>query len=132
MKTNLRLLLAVLVLLGGAVHLKLSLDDYGTSDIIKLFAVNAAASALVAAYLALRDDPVGVLGAAAVSAGTLLAFGLSRVGDGILEFREQGFNPSPDAAATVAFEVLALLLALYLLATSGAVKQLRSRSASPA
>ena len=47
---------AVLVLAGGAIHLQLNLDDYGNDDILTAFALNAAASALVAAYLVLRDD----------------------------------------------------------------------------
>jgi len=106
----LRLAGAVLVLIGGAVHLKLNLDDYGTEDIGRTFALNAGASALAAAYLVLRNDILGPLAGIAVSAGTLIAFGLSRQGDGILDFREVGFNPSPDAAITVAAEGLALML----------------------
>lgn len=101
---------AALVLLGGAVHLKLNLDDYGTEDIGRTFALNAGVSAMVAAYLVLRDDILGPLAGIAVSVGTLLAFTLSRVGDGILDFRETGFNPAPDSAVTVAAEVAALLV----------------------
>ena len=41
----LRLVGAVLVLAGGAIHLKLNLDDYGNDDILRAFALNAAASA---------------------------------------------------------------------------------------
>ena len=106
----LRLLGAVLVLIGGAVHLKLNLDDYGTEDIARTFAANALVSALVAAYLVLRDDIVGPLAGIAVSVGTLIGFGLSRQGDGILDFRETGFNPSPEAALTVVVEVLAVIV----------------------
>jgi len=106
----LRLVGAVLVLIGGAVHLKLNLDDYGTEDIARTFAINAGASALVAAYLVLRDDILGPLAGIAVSLGTLIAFGLSRQGEGILDFRETGFNPSPDAAVTVVVEALALVV----------------------
>ena len=106
----LRLVGAVLVLIGGAVHLKLNLDDYGTEDIARTFAINAGASALVAAYLVLRDDILGPLAGIAVSVGTLIAFGLSRQGEGILDFRETGFNPSPDAAVTVVVEALALVV----------------------
>ena len=47
----LRLVGAVLVLAGGTIHLELNLDDYGNDDILMAFALNAAASALVAAYL---------------------------------------------------------------------------------
>ncbi|MEO6317677.1 MAG: hypothetical protein ABIP36_02735 [Acidimicrobiales bacterium] len=106
----LRLVGAVLLLIGGAVHLKLNLDDYGTEDISRTFAINAGASALVALYLLLRNDILGPLAGIAVSVGTLIGFGLSRQGDGILDFREVGFNPSPDAAVTVAVEALAIVV----------------------
>ena len=113
----LRLVGAVLVLAGGAVHLKLNLDDYGNDDILKAFALNAAASALVAAYLVLRDDVVGPLAGIALSVGSLGAFAMSRRGDGVLDFREVGWNPSPEAVLTVAVEVAAVAaLALVLLA----------------
>jgi hypothetical protein len=114
----LRLLGAALLLAGGAVHLQLSFDDYGSRDIDRTFAVNALASALVAGYLALRRDPVGPLAGLAVSAGTLVAFALSRTGDGLLDFRATGLEPSPQAvvalvaeAAAIVVLVLALLLA---------------------
>ena len=106
----LRLVGAVLVLLGGAIHLKLNLDDYGNDDILKAFALNAAASALVAAYLVLRDDIVGPIAGLAVSIGSLGAFAMSRRGDGILDFREVGWNPSPEAVLTVVVEVAAVLV----------------------
>jgi hypothetical protein len=107
----LRLIGAVLVLAGGALHLKLQLvDDYGPLDIRRSFALNAAVSGLVAAYLVLRDDVVGPLAGIAVSVGTLLAFGLSRTGDGILEFREVGWNPAPEAVLTVVVEVAAIVV----------------------
>ena len=104
----LRLAGAVLVLAGGAVHLKLNLDDYGNDDILMAFALNAVASALVAAYLVLRDDVVGPIAGIGLSVGSLLAFTMSRRGDGILDFREVGWNPSPEAALTVAVELAAL------------------------
>lgn len=105
----LRLLGAVLVLIGGAVHLKLNLDDYGTEDIARTFAVNAGVSALVAAYLVLRDDIIGPLAGIAVTVGTLIGFALSRQGDGILDFRETGFE-APYSLLTVVLEVLALIV----------------------
>ena len=104
----LRLAGAVLVLAGGVIHLKLNLDDYGNDDILMAFALNAGASALVAAYLALRDDVVGPIAGIGLSVGSLLAFTLSRRGDGILDYREVGWNPSPEAALTVAVELAAL------------------------
>lgn len=123
----LRLAGAVLVLIGGAVHLKLNLDDYGTEDIALAFALNAVASALVAAYLVLRDDILGPLAGIGVSLGTLIAFTLSRRGEGILDFREVGWNPSPEAAITVATEVVALgVLALAALEARRATSSPRS------
>lgn len=123
---TLRLAGAALVLLGGGVHLKLQLDEYGTEDIGRTFALNAIVSGLVAAYLVLRSDIVGPLAGIAVSAGTLIGFTLSRVGDGILDFRETGFD-APYAELTVATEVAAVVvLAVAALATWRATSSPRS------
>ena len=103
----LRLVGAVLVLAGGAIHLELNLDDYGTDDILLAFALNAAASAVIAAYLVLREDRIGPLAGLALTAGSLAALVMSRRGDGILDFREVGWNPSPEVVLTVAVEVAA-------------------------
>ena len=105
----LRLVAAGLVLVGGAVHLKLQLDEYGTEDIGRTFALNAIASGLVVVYLVLRRDVLGPLAAIAVSAGTLVGFTLSRVGDGLLDFRERGFD-APYSLLTVVTEGLALVV----------------------
>nr|MBA2281377.1 hypothetical protein [Acidimicrobiia bacterium] len=59
---------ALLVLVGGALHLRLAFDEYGTDAIIRTFALNALVSGLVVAYLALRADPIGPLVGIAVSA----------------------------------------------------------------
>ena len=125
----LRLVGAVLVLAGGAIHLKLNVDDYGNDDILRAFALNAAASALVAAYLVLRDDVVGPIAGLAVSIGSLGAFVMSRRGDGILDFREVGWNPSPEAALTVVVEVLAVIvLSLALIEMRGRATERVARS----
>ena len=111
---TLRLAGAVLVLIGGAMHLKLNFDDYGNDDIIRAFALNAAASAVVAAYLALRDDLLGPLAGIALSLGSLVAFGLSRRGDGLLDFREVGWtNPAPEAVITLVAEGLAVVVLAF-------------------
>ena len=104
----LRLVGAGLVLVGGAVHLKLQLDEYGTEGIGRTFALNAIASGLVVLYLVLRRDLIGPLAAIVVSAGTLVGFALSRVGDGLLDFRERGFD-APYSLLTVVTEALALV-----------------------
>lgn len=107
----LRLCGAALLLLGGAIHLWLNLDDYGTEDIGRAFAANAGVSALVAAYLVLRDDWIGPVAGIAVSAGSLGAFVLSRQSEGVLGFSESSYtNPSPEALLTVLAEVLAIVV----------------------
>ena len=121
----LRLLGAVLVLAGGAIHLWLNLDDYGNGDILKAFALNAAASALVAAWLVIRDDVLGPIAGLALSVGSLGAFAMSRRGDGILDFREVGWNPSPEAVITVAVEAAAIVVLTL------ALVQMRLATSSP-
>jgi drug/metabolite transporter (DMT)-like permease len=111
----LRLLGAALLLAGGAIHLELNLDDYGNDDILMAFALNAAASAVVAAYLVLRDDRIGPLAGLALTLGSLGALLLSRRGDGILDFREVGWNPSPEVALTVGVEVAATFVLVAIL-----------------
>ena len=122
----LRLVAAILVLAGGAVHLKLNLDDYGNDDILLAFALNAAASALVAAYLVLRDDLVGPIAGLGLSIGSLAAFTMSRRGDGLLDFREVGWNPSPEAVVTVAVELAAVVVLVALLLVRSATSSPRS------
>jgi hypothetical protein len=106
----LRLAGAVLLLVGGAIHLELNLDAYGNDAILKAFALNAAGSALVAAYLVLRDDRLGPVLGLALSIGSVLAFAMSRRGDGILDFREVGWNPAPEAVLTLVVEVAAIVV----------------------
>jgi hypothetical protein len=121
----LQLLGAAFLLTGGAVHLQLSFDDYGSRDIDRTFAINALVSALVAGYLALRRDPVGPLAGIAVSAGTLVAFALSRTGDGILDFRATGLEPSPQAVIALVAEAAAIVVLV------GALLLARRHPASP-
>ena len=106
----LRLAGAALLLVGGAIHLELNLDAYGNDAILRAFALNAAASASVAAYLVLRDDRLGPVLGVALSVGSVVAFALSRRGDGILDFREVGWNPAPEAVLTVVVEVAAIVV----------------------
>ena len=58
----------------------------------------------MAAYLVLRDDMLGPLAGFGLSAASLVAFSLSRSGDGILDFREVGLVPRPYSLLTVAVE----------------------------
>jgi hypothetical protein len=101
----LRLTGAILLLIGGALHLQLHLDDYGTRTIGRGFLLNAAASALVAAYLVLRTDRLGLLAGIGLSLATLATFILTRTGDGFLNFHDTGLNPAPQALLTVLTEL---------------------------
>jgi hypothetical protein len=111
----LRLGAATLLLAGGAVHLQLHLDGYATERIGWSFVANASLSALGAAYLVLRRDRIGPVAGLVLSIGSLLALLLTRVGDGLLGFRETGLNPAPEAAMTLVTEALAVLLLIVLL-----------------
>jgi hypothetical protein len=69
------------------------------------------ASACMAAAILLAIGGPGWLRwfAAALSAGSIVAFALSRT-TGLLGFTERGWQPAPQAAISVAAEVLAVLL----------------------
>lgn len=109
---------AVAVLTGGFLHAELALDSYGNDDLITLFLLNAIGSAVVAAWLAYDRRPWPVLAGLGLSTASLLAFGLSRVGDGVVGFRGVGLDPSPEAGLTLAAEgVAVVLLAVALVAS---------------
>ena len=98
---------AVGVLAGGVLHVRLGFDDYGTQDLVTVFFLNGVGSALVAAWIAYDRRPYPLLGGLGISIVSLLAFGLSRRGDGVLGFRGVGLDPSPDVALTLLAEVVA-------------------------
>ncbi len=107
---NLRIASAAAVLLGGALHARLAFDSYGTTDLITLFFLNAIGSAFVAAWIAYDRTPFSLTAGLGVSTVSLLAFALSRVGDGVVGFRGVGLEPAPDALLTIVAEGLAMLL----------------------
>jgi len=76
---------AALILGGGAIHLKLYFDSY-------------------------RDFPNANLGRS-----FLLTFALSRTSNGIFDFTETGFNPSPEAVLSLVFEIGAAVVLIGLL-----------------
>lgn len=106
--TLLRTAGALAVLAGGGLHAKLALESYGTADLITLFFMNAIGSALVAAWMVYDRGPFPLLAGLGVSTVSLLAFGLSRVGDGVVGFRGIGLEPGPEALATLVAEGAAL------------------------
>jgi len=117
-----RLAAAVLVLAGGAVHVSLAFDGYGSPDLIDAFYLNGAVSAVVAAWLVLSSGVAAPLAGLGLTAGSLIGFGLSRIGDGTLGFRATGLDPSPEAALTLMVEVAALV-ALALVARTAWIRR---------
>lgn len=102
-----RILAAVLVLAGGAVHLDLWRDGYkGIPYIGPLFLVNVMASVVVAAGLVLVRARLVLLAGAGLAVGSLSALVMSRT-VGLLGFMEPGWTT--DAMRTVAAEVGALV-----------------------
>jgi plastocyanin len=115
----LRYLGAVLLLIGGLVHLQLYFDgyrDFPNENLGRSFLLNAVASVVVASLLFLRRDALVRLAAVSIAAGTLVAFALSRTGDGIFGFTESGLNPSPQASIALFTEIAAIAVLLASLA----------------
>jgi hypothetical protein len=113
-----RVLAAVLVLIGGYIHLKLYFDGYRDipdANLGRSFLLNAAAALVVAvALVAWRTVWSLVAGLILVNA-TLIGFGLSRTSRGIFGFTESGFKPSPEATISVIVEIGAATVLIALL-----------------
>jgi hypothetical protein len=107
---RLRVAASVALLAGGALHARLAFGSYGTRDLITLFFVNGIGSALVAGWMLYARSPLPLFAALGISAVSLAAFGLSRVGGGVIGFRGVGLEPSPDALLTLVSEGVAMLL----------------------
>jgi hypothetical protein len=104
---------AALIAVGGYVHLCLYRHGYKTIPKIGAgFLLNVIASALIAVALLVRRDALIRLAGIGLSSGTLLLFGLTRTPAGLFNFREVGFQPSPQAPIAFAVETTALLLLL--------------------
>ena len=133
--TPLRLAAAAAVLVGGLVHLQLYFDgyrDFPNDNLGRSFLANGVASAVLAAALVVRRDILIRLAAIGVSAGTLIAFALSRTDSGIFGFSESGLRPSPQAALTLVTEILAIvLLAASFVPRIGAGRDLEMRIVAP-
>ena len=105
-----RLLGAVLLLAGGAVHTWLAFDEFGTEDLAAVFFLNGAASAVVAAIIALGRGPFAPVAGMGVSVVSLAAFAVSRIGDGVFGFRGRGLDPVPEGPLTLLFEGAAVVV----------------------
>lgn len=107
----LRIAAAAAILVGGLVHLDLYFDGYrAIPDIGRSFLLNAIASGLIATAVAARQEWFVRFAGIGVAVGTIVAFILSRQGDGLFDFREQGFNPAPQAGLALFVEITAIVL----------------------
>jgi plastocyanin len=109
---------ATLIRLAGAaglaitalVHLDLYLGGYRHIDTIgPLFLVNVIAGGLLAIAVAARPDVAFRVAGIVFALGTIGGFILSRRGDGLFDFRETGFEPSPQAAIALIAEIVTVV-----------------------
>ncbi len=131
----LRILAAIAIVVGGLVHLQLYFDgyrDFPNDNLGRSFLANAVGSMIVAAALVARRDVLVRLAGIGVSAGTLVAFAISRSDSGIFGFTETGLNPSPQAIITLITEIGAIvLLAATFVPAIGAGKNTEIKLAAP-
>ncbi len=112
----LRLAIAIGSVLIGAIHLRLYFDSYRhIDDIGPSFVLNAVASGVAAVVVLVWSNRLALLAPLVVANASLFAFAMSRTDQGILDFTERGWNPSPDAALSVAIEIATALLAVVAL-----------------
>jgi hypothetical protein len=124
--TILRIVVAVLLVAGGLIHLKLYNDgykDFPNDNLGRSFLLNVAASIVAAVIVVVWRSPWALLPGLLVVDGTLLAFGMSRTSRGIFGFNEQGFHPSPEAVLALIVEIGAAVLILVLLARELGARQ---------
>jgi len=109
---------AALILGGGAIHLKLYFDsyrDFPNANLGRSFLLNAIASLVAAILLVVWRNPLSLLAGLVLVNATLLAFALSRTSNGIFDFTETGFNPSPEAVLSLVFKIGAAVVLIGLL-----------------
>jgi hypothetical protein len=117
----LRVANAVGCVLIGAIHLRLYFDTYRhVDDVGRSFILNAVAAGVAAAIVLLWPSRLAYLAPLLLANATLVAFGLSRTDQGIFNFTERGWNPSPDALLSVVVEIVTALLAVAGLVLAGA------------
>ncbi len=119
--------------IGGLLHLVLYVDagyDAVPQAVVRLgFPAQAIVSVLVAAAVLVEASRRTALAAAAVAAGSLVAFVASRT-VGLLGFSESGFAPAPETPMLLVAEIVALAAAGALIVTPsvGAARPERARA----
>ncbi|ATY12010.1 hypothetical protein CU254_17220 [Amycolatopsis sp. AA4] len=110
MNTVLRLATAVCLAASGYLHAQLYVGGYRVIPVIgPSFLIQASAAFAVAVLVALGGPFLLRLAAAALAAGSLAGFVLSRT-TGLFGFSERGFEPAPEALLSVLAEAAVLLL----------------------
>ena len=116
--TGVRVLIAAATAVTGFVHANLYVDGgYRAIHVVgPSFLLLSSGAFAVAALLLISGSPVLRLGAAAVAAGALGGFVMSRT-VGVFGFTERGLQPAPQALISLISElsVLALLLCLEMM-----------------
>jgi len=113
-----RIVAAVLILVGGYIHLKLYFDGYRDipdANLGRSFLLNAAAALVVAAALILWRSVWSLVAGLLLVNATLIGFGLSRTSRGVFGFTESGFQPSPEAVLSLIVEIGAAVVLIVLL-----------------
>ena len=113
--TGVRGLIAVATAVTGFVHANLYVDGgYRAIHVVgPSFLLLSSGAFAVAALLLISGSPVLRLGAAAVAAGALGGFVMSRTA-GVFGFTERGLQPAPQALVSLISELSALALLLCL------------------
>jgi hypothetical protein len=144
------LVTAALVAAGGYVHLCLYRHGYRTIPKIGVgFLLQVVTSAIVVLALLLgphrvarlvkaahvTDRLAGTLtglAAAALAAGTLVAFALTRRPGGLFNFQERGLQPAPQALVALIAEIgVLVVLGAWLVADHVARREIRPRAQAP-
>jgi hypothetical protein len=113
--TGIRGLIAAATAVTGLVHANLYVDGgYRAIHVVgPSFLLLSSGAFAVAALLLISGSPVLRLGAAAVAAGALGGFVMSRT-VGVFGFTEHGLHPAPQALISLISELSALALLLWL------------------
>lgn len=123
MNLVLRIATAVCLALSGFLHAQLYVGGYRVIPVIgPAFLVQAAGSMAVALLLLAGGPLLLRLAAAALAAGALAGFALSRT-TGLFGFSERGFQPAPQALLSVLAEVAVLALVAVVLYRTRAARR---------
>jgi hypothetical protein len=123
MNLLLRIATAVCLAATGFLHAQLYVGGYRVIPVIGPAFLAQASASMAVALLLLAGSPVLLrLAAAALAAGALAGFALSRT-SGLFGFSERGFQPAPQALLSVLAEVAVLVLVAVALHRDGTARR---------